>query len=243
MTLPTFLDQEERGQALIELFRDSHREAVPLRETFLQRRGDPPDPGPLSRLVSGGHHHALDLYLLIHAATATPPHQIAINSRFWTQLVARPDQSERSARRALERSLDTLEWLELIRPVTRLGVPVVELLDEYGWGDRYVHPANQGARYFTIPHAYWLAGFDQSLSLRAKAMLLIARSLKPHGFTLPLAKSQQWYGISPDTMRRGMKELVSAGLARYQANVVDAPKAPRSTAVRRVYILVGAVAR
>ena len=238
-----FYDSAERLLRLHEVFLESHRDAVPLRETFLQTRGAPPTPGALAKLVRRGQHHALDLYLLIHAATASPPHHLAINPRFWAPLVARTNQSPRSARRALDRSVEILELLDLVRPVTRLGVPVIELLDEDGWGDAYLHPKRTGERFFTLPHAYWEYGLDRMLSLPAKAVVLIARSLKPQGFTLPLANAQAWYGISPDSMRRGMKELVANDLAKYQSNVVDASKAPDGTAIRRTYKLVGPVAR
>src|SRR5437879_5049257 len=62
--------EEERGRSLAALLAESHHGALPIRESFLQIRGTPPEPGPLSELVGGRHHHALDLYLLILAAAA-----------------------------------------------------------------------------------------------------------------------------------------------------------------------------
>jgi len=106
----------------------------------------------------------------------------------------------------------------------------------------YVHPVNTVERYFTIPYEYWDQGFDRELNLAAKAVLLVARSLKPRGFTLPLAHAMDWYGISADTFRRGMRRLVDARLVNYTANVVESDKAPRGMTVRRTYKLVGAVA-
>jgi hypothetical protein len=155
--------------------------------------------------------------------------------------VARPDQSERTARRGLHRSVETLVDLDLLRPLTRLGVPVLEVLDESGSGDVYVHPYQLDQRYFTLPHRYWEFGLDQDLDLAAKATLLLARSLSPDGFTLPLANATSWYGISATTLRRGMRDLVKAGLAIYQSNAVEAPNAPRGFTIRRTYLLTGAM--
>ncbi len=50
-----------------------------------------------------------------------------------------------------------------------------------------------------------------TLSFPAKAMLLIASTLKPP-FILPSEKVPKWYGISPDSAERGLRELCEAGL-------------------------------
>src|SRR5688572_4114081 len=100
--------EEARHDRLVELLRDSHREAVPLRESFLQLRAPQKMPGPLGEIVRHGLHNALDLYLLIHAATATPPHRVFINSTFWGALLRRPEQSDRNARLTLGRGLAAL---------------------------------------------------------------------------------------------------------------------------------------
>lgn len=66
----TALD-DGRLQNLIEVFWESHPAAVPIREAFLQTRDDfGPAPGPLSEIVRKRYHHALDVYLLILAATS-----------------------------------------------------------------------------------------------------------------------------------------------------------------------------
>jgi hypothetical protein len=242
MESSTFSELEARRIGnLDDLFLASHRSFVPIRERFLQTRGRPPRPGPLADIVGRRSEHALDLYLLLHAAAASPPHQLHINVDFWAALVRRPRQSIRNARLAVHRSLEVLEGLELIRPMTRLGAPLVQLLDDGGWGEPYVHPVHTRERYFTLPHEYWEQGLDRELNLPAKAVLLIARSLRPQGFTLPLAHAMDWYGISSDTFRRGIRGLVDARLANYTAELVGSAKAPRGTAVRRTYKLVGAV--
>jgi hypothetical protein len=233
--------EQERERALAELLASSHHAALPLRESFLQVRGTPPEPGPFSEFVRGRHHHALDVYLLVLAATAQPPHQLHVNLDFWAVLLRRPDQSLRNSRLAVYRSFDILNELNLLWPESHLGALRYQLLNEGGRGDRYLHPAKTGDRYFTLPHAYWIRGLDRKLDLPGKAVLLLARSLRRY-FTLPLANATPWYGISADTLRRGMDELVKARLVRYQKTDVPTPKAPRGSAVRRTYTLIGPMA-
>ncbi|MDX6453832.1 MAG: hypothetical protein QOH16_3881 [Gaiellaceae bacterium] len=233
---------EERERNLAELLRGSHHEDLPIREAYLQTRGTPPFPGPFSEIVRKRHHHALDAHLLMLAAAAEPPHQLHVNPDFWAVLLRRPSQSLRNSRLALYRSIDTLGDLGLLTQESKLGAPRLQLLGENGSGERYLHPTKTGDRYFTLPHEYWTLGLDRKLELPGKAVLLLARSLKRY-FTLPLANAMNWYGISSDTLRRGMDELVQARIVRYQKANVPTLKAPRGTTVRRTYTLVGALAQ
>ena len=169
--------------------------------------------------------------------------QCSRNPDYWARLIRRPDQSLRNARLALRRSLDLLESVDLIRNTTPAGVPLIHLLDESGSGTPYSHPSRTGERYFTLPHEYWFFGFDRRFDLAAKAVLVLARSLRPSDFTLPLANALPWYGISAQTLRRGMRQLIDAGVVRYTSTVVPAPKAPNGTTTRRSYTLIGPLKR
>ena len=81
------------------------------------------------------------------------------------------------------------------------------LLREDGSGEPYEHPHRAGDdRWLQLPYAYWLEDHFLALSLPAKAMLLVALSL-PDGFYLPSEKADDWYGISPDSAERGLREL------------------------------------
>jgi hypothetical protein len=232
---------EHRAHLLLELLGASHHNALPIRESFLQLRGAPPEPGPLSEIVRGRHHHTLDLYLLVLAATARPPHKLHVNAEFWALLLRRPSQSLRNARIAVSRSFETLERLNLLSRESQVGAPRYQVLNEGGTREQYVHPAKTGSRYFSLPHAYWENGLDRRLDLPGKVVLLLARSLRRY-FTLPLANAPAWYGFSSDTLRRGMDQLVRARVVRYQKSDVPLAIAPRGTTVRRTYTLVGAMA-
>ena len=85
-------------------------------------------------------------------------------------------------------------------------------LREDGSGEPYEHPHRAGdGRWLQLPYAYWLEGYFLSLSLPAKAMLLVALSLQD-GFYLPSERADDWYGISPDSADRGLRELRKAAL-------------------------------
>ena len=88
----------------------------------------------------------------------------------------------------------------------------IQLLREDGTGEPYDHPYRTGdARWLQLPHAYWHEEHYLRLSLPAKALLLVALSLDD-GFYLPSERAQGWYGVSPDTAERGLRELRKAGL-------------------------------
>jgi hypothetical protein len=81
----------------------------------------------------------------------------------------------------------------------------VTALNEDGKRSAYTYP---DGRYFKLPFEYWTAeeAWHHRLTLPAKACLLIALSLR-QPFTLPAERGPQWYGISADTLKRGLREL------------------------------------
>jgi hypothetical protein len=231
--------EARRDENLHSLLGATHRSFVPIRESFLQLRGVPPTPGLLGELVRSRQRHALDVFLLLWAATSSPPHRLQVHPDFWAPLLRARSQSLRNARLALYRSLDVLMELNLVREETRSGPPVLQLLDERGDGSLYVHPYQRGERYLTLPHRYWKTELDRELDLAGKAVLLIARSLNPDGFTIPYAHADDWYGISSGTFRRGIQQLVDTGVVRYTSAAVPAARAPEGVTIRRTYHLVG----
>jgi hypothetical protein len=123
--------------------------------------------------------------------------------------------------------LGRLEDHQLVKRVkTKKGVRV-ELQKEDGSGAEYSPPAGGLPKdlYFQLPFEYWLADHYMSLSMPAKAMLLIALGEQAE-FELPVAQAPRFYGISPETAARGFDELVRAGLALYEMRVIKDPMAP-----------------
>ncbi len=89
---------------------------------------------------------------------------------------------------------------------------VITSLREDGSGEPYTGPTGKnGDTYLQLPLAYWLDGYDQRLSLRAKAMLMICLTLQDWS-PLPAERVPAWYGLSADTAQRGLDELRDARL-------------------------------
>lgn len=215
--------------------RGGRREFVPIRRSFLQARVAGGGAGPLADFVSGRRERALDLYLLIHALASSPPWDIAPGWRAWAAALGMPetDASEVSVSK-------TLSWLEkrqLIRSERDRLLRRIYLLDENGSGMPYEHPARSSRPdYFKLPYAYWLEGWHRRLDLAATAVLLIALSLRSP-FVLPLDHGARWYGISRDTVRRGLRALVEAEVLTFRSNVKRAPRSVTGATEERRYTL------
>jgi hypothetical protein len=116
----------------------------------------------------------------------------------------------------------------------------VTVLREDGSGDSYRHPGEEGAadrgHYFKLPHAYWYGNFHNRLGLPAKAVLLIALSLKDD-FLLPTDRGGEWYGLSRDTLRKGLRDLRLYGLISMRTERKLAPLSAIGYTVERRYRL------
>jgi DNA-binding transcriptional ArsR family regulator len=138
-----------------------------------------------------------------------------------------------------------LRWLEgarLIRSERDGTHRRSYLLDEGGSGAAYCHPARSDRPdYFKLPYTYWQYGWHDRLSLPATSVLLIALSLD-RGFVLPLDAGARWYGISRDTLRRGLRELKAEGVLTFSSRVKQAPRSPTGRTEERRYTLQGAFA-
>lgn len=61
--------------------------------------------------------------------------------------------------------------------------------------------------------------------MAGKVLLLIALSLDDD-FALPIERARSWYGISPDTVQRGLAELEKANLLDVNVQYRTEPLAP-----------------
>jgi hypothetical protein len=92
--------------------------------------------------------------------------------------------------------------------------------------------------YFKLPVSYWLDQWHTSLDLPASSVLLISLSL-PKRFLLPQSHGADWYGLSRDTIRRGLKTLQEMGLISFRTVTKQAPLAPSGVTRDRLYTLTG----
>ena len=214
----------------------SKRSEVPIRKTFVQQgSGKVRDPGPLAFLC--GHHdeRALDAYLLLHAAASGAPFDVVLPSAVWARALGLSSASP-SSRSAVSKTFARLEVHGLIHRERAGNRSKLVLLDEGGQGADYVHPAAHKEPYLKLGHEYWRDDWHLKLNFRAKVVLLIAHSLDD-GFILPIERAKDWYGISADTVQRGLAELEQHGLLDIDVQYKPAPLAPEGYTQDRRFTL------
>ncbi|NYJ02228.1 DNA-binding transcriptional ArsR family regulator [Nocardioides thalensis] len=199
-------------------------------------------PGPLHDLVRNHDERGLDLYLLLRAVVssdeATDAWDVALDARVWARGLGLPTANDPGTA-AVSKTWRRLDDHGLITRERRGRSANITLLDEAGTGREYTYPSGKGrGRYFKLSEQFWTAEerWYRTLSLAAKAMLLVGSSLKP-GFVLPLEQMPAWYGISGDTAARGLGELESVGLLEVTKRRRPEPLSPTKYVIENVYEL------
>ncbi len=224
-----------QADTIAALLERSKRAEVPIGKTFAQQgTGKVRDPGLLAALVSNHDERALDLYLLAHAAASAEPFDVVLPADAWARALGMAATA--SARSAVSKAFRRLERLDLVRRDRAGSRSRITLLDESGSGDPYAHPAGRRERYLKLPHTYWEQEWHLRLRLPGKTVLLIALSLND-GFPLPIEKGPDWYGISADTVQRGLNELERHKLIEVDVQYKKAPLSPLGYTEDRHYTL------
>ncbi|MFF4013315.1 hypothetical protein [Streptomyces sp. NPDC001717] len=204
------LSQERTIALILERSKRTNR-TVPIRRSFLQQAASAASasgrktPGPLRTLVSKKQERPLDIYLLLAAVTGAGDYSATDWSTTWARSVGLFDENTGGA--AVSRAWKALKDLQLVSTSRGEGrkTKVTKLLED-GTGRPYKQPGD--SPYFQLPFEYWEKGFNTKLSLPGKAMLLIALSLRKTEFSLVHARIQDWYGINPQTVAKGINELI-----------------------------------
>lgn len=237
------MDTDHGASTAIALLasRRGRRDFVPIARGFLQRRGDGSrgGPGPLSWFVKAHRERALKLYLFAHALASAEPYDVALPARTWANALGLPESP--SVRVSISESWSWIERHKLVRTERDGRLRRVWLLDDRGTGKAYTHVAADRGDYFKLPFAYWSEAWDRRLDLPATAVLLIALSLR-QTFILPQRQGGDWYGISRDTVRRGIGGLVRHELLIVRSSWRTAPASPTGAIEDRHYALTGAFA-
>jgi hypothetical protein len=228
------------GQAktIAALLERSSRDEVPIRRSFVQRPERGGGAGPLARFVRHRRGRALDLYLLVHAVASAPPYDAAFPAAVWARALGLSASS--SSETLVSKSWTWLERQHLVETRRRKRLREITLLYEDGSGRPYRHPGEQGAEgrghYFKLPYAYWRLNVHNRISLPAKAVLLIALSLRDD-FVLPTERGIQWYGLSRDSVRKGLRDLRLLGFLGMRELRKDAPLSANGFTLERHYTL------
>lgn len=215
----------------------------PLRREFLQRRVDGRlVPGPLAHLVRAGDGRGLKLYLLLVTKASSAPWDAKLPAPVWARALGIELPTTASARSAISKTWLRLEDLQLIGREREDRKAKVTLRHESGSGGEYASP-DKG--YFQVPLALWLAGpnpdqrWYQLLTVPELAVLLIGRSLGDE-FRLPAENGPEWYGISADTINRGVKGLKDHELLAVDIRKKTAPLSSLGYTFDHHYSLTGA---
>jgi len=201
---------EETLNDLLNPVRQRRRRTTPIRRSFLQ---DPSGEGmeaPLRWFVRDRRELALDLFLLLNCTASAPPWDVEMAAMAWAR--ALDMRQTVGSETTVSKNWSWLEEKQLIYSERHHRLRKVYLRTEDGSGREYARPKKGEPRgFFRFPFIYFTDRWHQQLSLPAKAVLLIALSQKTT-FTLVTERASQWYGVSADTLQRGLEELRDLGL-------------------------------
>jgi hypothetical protein len=232
----TTTSQQETVEALLAASSRASR-SVPVRVTFVQRGAqNDPQPGALAPMLSSHDERAFDLYLLFRATASSKPWDTTRDARVWARALGLPTPRDDGAATVSKIWSRLDKKYHLVTRARRGRLATVTALDEDGSGSEYMYPGGGADRYFKIPFEYWTGQWYLTLSFAAKAMLMIALSLRSP-FILPTTKVRRWYGVSADSAERGLHELQAKGLLERKLTVKPAPLAPSGVAQEFHYTL------
>lgn len=193
------------------------KSSVQLARSFARQEGVDGEP-PLAMLLRQGEV-ALKLYLTLVMMTRKSPHEVYrdTSSEFFacsleTQKVGTAPES---GVRRVNRALAQLENQEFIQRCNRPG----------RWpGITVKHWEDEDKLYISIPLGLWKKGWIVAMSGRALAVYVALRlagvSSQGEFFHIrPYVQVQ--YGLSKDTWRRGVQELVTLGVLEVSMGKVD----------------------
>lgn len=223
----------------------SHRNTLPLRRSFIASPGaDGVDiPGPLGQLVTAQDRRGLLLYLLLVTKASSGDWESTLPAAVWARALGVALPQSKTAASTISKTWLRLETHRLVRR-SRLGrLASVQLLREDGSGEPYQLPAAAGDSYLQVPCTLWTSGppfgdrrWYELLTLPELAVLLILRS-RSDRVSLPLERAPERFGLSADTLGRGLKGLVDHGLLTVDETYVKRPLSPIGYSPERRYTL------
>jgi hypothetical protein len=227
-------------ETLSDLLERSRRRSVPISRTFLQLPGPPKQAGPIAAFVEGRRPIALDLWLLLHAGAAAAPWDVRQPAMSWARMLDMPQTV--SAETTISRNWTWLEEKRLVRSERDHRVRKVFLLMEDGSGRPFERATGQGRGFFKLPYEYFTQRLHRDLKLAGKATLLICLAQAPT-FTLPTEHAAGWYGVSADTLQRGLDEIRELELLKVWTRAKKAPRTRFGYTMENHYALQGQFAR
>ncbi len=220
-----------------DLLGSQTRRGPAIRSAFVQERGGSLAPGPLHLFVRERQLFTLQLYLLLHCIARKEPWETALPASTWARAL---DKTGRGGEGSVSRAWAWLREHRLVRTERDNRLVRAYLLVEDGSGKPYTRSTD----FFYFPLAYFRDGWHKRLGLAATSVLLIAlnKSTRKPWFQLRTEPQSKWYGVSPDTLQRGLDELRDAELLHVHPRRVRDYKARFGTTIVNEYVLLGAFA-
>ena len=147
-----------------------------------------------------------------------------------------------SSETTIGRNWTWLEQHQLVRTERDRRVRKVFLLMEDGSGQPFERATGHARGFFKLPYEYFTQRWHLELKLAGKATLLICLAQAPT-FTLPTEHAAGWYGVSADTLQRGLDELRELGLLKVWSRAKKAPRTRYGFTVQNHYALQGPFVR
>jgi hypothetical protein len=221
-------------QTRLALVNKQHRPTAAIHTTFLQEYGGQRAPGPLHWFVRDRRPSALRLYLLLLCVALKDPWDYWLPNGAWARAIG---LTSKAAEGTVSRSWSWLRHQRLVRTERDRRILRVYALCEDGSGGDRPRPTT----YFRLPLTYVRSGWIETLDLPTTATLLIALHRGRRGGWWDLRKevAADWYGISADTLQRGLDRLQQHSLLEARPRPVTDPRARFGTTTIIEYQLLG----
>lgn len=227
-----------------EMLRLAARGYTQLRHVLVQLPdADQPRASTVARMVARRKHRALVLYILLLACWPwLSERREPLQGGVWVRALTTTKGLTWTAS-TLSRAWNDLEDLGLIVRSREDRLLRVTPRREDGDAD-YDAPGGRTDRwnaYFVLPDTFWTKELFASLSLPALAMLLVVakETNAKSEVWLTYENAEKWYGIKPQTAKKGLKELEEDGLLHRRIEKIRAPLSPTGWTVRNWYSLTG----
>jgi hypothetical protein len=219
------------GETLLALLGTRNDRGISLSRAFV---GSQASGGPLARFLPDRRGRALDLYLLLHALAGPTGDPVTLASQVWARALGVDDLSTPEV--LISRTWSWLEAEELVATERAGRLRSVRLLSEDGSGSAFAVASEDGDDRFFVPYTYFLGNYHNRINLAGKSVLLASLSLRG-GFSFVSGPPASWYGISRDSVKRGLRVLLTLGLMTVESRHVSDPLTTTGYRVERRYVI------
>jgi hypothetical protein len=219
------------------LAKSKSRSGVALRHGFVHVPTPGGGPGPMKAFLR--RDGALDLFLLVLLIASRGSHTVELPLAVWSRALGRGD--DEAAETWASKTLTFIAKQGLLASKRSGRLRQLIVLDDAGRRIAYTPPSGKGGAhewFIRVPLEYWRQGWHKQLSLPAKATLLVCLT-RPPEFDLPLRQNAAWFGVSQDTLAKGLAELQDRELLAARKVSKKAPGLRHGYTVAHHYALIG----